>query len=72
MNQPERFQEKQPNQPARSQSDKRDKGVTCPECSCRHIPAIGGTHEHFDGWTRKKRRCRNCGKIFRTIEQVVE
>lgn len=52
--------------------DRREKGVKCPNCDCRHVPAIGGTHEHFDGWTRKKRRCRNCGKVFPTVERVMD
>ena len=54
------------------EADKREKGVVCPQCHCRHCPAIGGTHRHFAGVTRKQRRCRNCGKVFSTCETVVE
>lgn len=68
----ERVADKQPAEPPPRQPDKRAKGVKCPNCDCRHVPAIGGTHEHFAGWTRKKRRCRHCGKVFSTVEQVVE
>lgn len=45
--------------------------LECPQCGCKHFEV-----EHVYPWTAagklRRRQCRNCGWILRTIETPVE
>jgi hypothetical protein len=44
-------------------------GLCCPECGCRHLPAV---YTRQSGKNRVRvRRCRDCGLRIRTTEKIV-
>ena len=45
------------------------RGLHCPKCHCRHLPAIKSAPQP-DGTQRRVRECRNCGNKVWTHEVI--
>ena len=61
----------QPSGPSRTRFSKRasgdDRGLRCRACGCRDLRVI--YKRDRIGGARRKRRCRNCGRVMWTMEQ---
>ena len=53
---------------------KEEPGIRCPRCHCRDLRDIRAPQviktEKKPGFVRRYRRCRHCGKVIRTREQL--
>ena len=49
---------------------KRDQGIACPDCGCRHWLTTKTAHK--GAAVNRLRTCRHCGKKVRTAEKFVE
>jgi hypothetical protein len=50
-------------------TDVPNKGLECSNCGCRHFWTKDKRNE--DGYIRRRRECRNCGKRVTTTERIV-
>jgi ribosomal protein S27E len=46
------------------------KGLRCPKCGCRHMPAVYSKPK-ADGRVQRQRECRNCGRKIVTVERIL-
>ncbi len=46
------------------------RGICCPKCECRHMPAIKSMPQE-NGSTKRIRQCRNCGHRIWSEEQII-
>lgn len=49
------------------QKTKDDRGITCPQCGCRHFYTTN-TEPLRDGRIRRRKACRHCGRKIVTYE----
>lgn len=47
-----------------------DVGIECPKCGCRHFTFVTHSIPTADGTIVRRRACRHCGYIIRTIERA--
>lgn len=45
------------------------RGLECPNCGCRHLPAVYSKPRE-KGRVVRQRQCRNCGRKIVTVERV--
>jgi transcriptional regulator NrdR family protein len=50
-------------------TDVQNKGLVCGQCGCRHFWTTD--KRDGDGYIRRRRECRNCGKRVTTTERIV-
>lgn len=46
------------------------KGLTCPKCGCRRMPAVYSKPKD-GGKVQRQRECRDCGRKIVTIERIL-
>lgn len=45
-------------------------GLECWKCGCHHFNRVLWTRPRGDGTVVRRRECRNCGTVIRTVERV--